>query len=65
LAVGNHADVVVLDPATIPDIASYDRPIQPAEGIEAVIVNGVLTWRDGQHVGARAGQVITRRMSAS
>ena len=65
LAVGNHADVVVFDPATIRDVASYETPIQPAEGIKAVIVNGVLTWRDGQHAGARAGQVITRRMSAS
>lgn len=65
LAVGNHADVVVFDPETIRDIASYERPIQPAEGIEAVIVNGVLTWRAGRHAGARAGQVVTRRMSAS
>lgn len=63
LAVGNHADIVVFDPLTVRDVADYDHPTAPAEGIEVVIVNGQVTWREGQHQGARAGQVITRRNS--
>jgi N-acyl-D-amino-acid deacylase len=58
---GHHADVVVFDAATVRDTANYDNPMQPAEGIDAVIVNGAVTWRGGAHSGARNGQVITRR----
>ncbi|MDW5442194.1 D-aminoacylase [Polaromonas sp. SM01] len=60
LQLGQHADVVIFDAATIRDMATYDTPTRPAEGIDAVIVNGVLTWCDGVHSGARSGQVITR-----
>ncbi len=60
LQVGHHADIVVFDAATVRDAADYDTPTRPAEGIAAVIVNGVVTWRDGQHTGARSGQVIVR-----
>lgn len=57
---GHHADVVIFDAATVRDAASYEAPTRPAEGIEAVLVNGALTWRRGVHQGARSGQVITR-----
>ena len=60
IAVGQHADVVVFDAATVIDKATYDTPTEPAEGIEAVIVNGALTWHRGAHSGARHGQVIMR-----
>jgi N-acyl-D-amino-acid deacylase len=60
IAVGNHADVVVFDAANVRDAATYDSPCEPAEGVEAVIVNGALTWWQGAHCGARAGQVIAR-----
>ena len=60
IAVGQHADVVVFDAATVIDKATYDTPTEPAEGIEAVIVNGALTWHRGAHSGARHGQVLTR-----
>ena len=60
LAVGNHADITVFDAATIRDLATYEEPCQPADGIDAVIVNGALTWRQGVHQGARAGHVIAR-----
>ena len=60
LAAGHHADVVVFDAATVRDAANYETPTLPAEGIEAVIVNGAITWQDGRHRGARAGQVIRR-----
>jgi N-acyl-D-amino-acid deacylase len=64
LAIGQHADVVVFDAATIRDAADYDSPKRPAEGIDAVIVNGAITWRDGRHSGAREGQVIRRDAAA-
>ena len=60
IAVGNHADVVVFDAATVRDTATYDAPCEAADGIEAVIVNGALTWWQGAHCGAREGQVIAR-----
>lgn len=61
LQLGHHADIVVFDPTTIRDAANYESPKRPAEGIEAVIVNGGITWRQGAHTGARNGQVITRK----
>jgi N-acyl-D-amino-acid deacylase len=64
LAVGQAADVVVFDPATIRDAASYEEPKRPAEGIDAVIVNGAITWRRGAHTGARGGKVLRRDATA-
>jgi N-acyl-D-amino-acid deacylase len=61
---GHHADVVIFNAATVRDTANYETPMQPAEGIDAVIVNGAVTWRDGSHCGVRNGQVITRRETA-
>lgn len=63
LAPGQCADVVVFDPATVSDTATFDQPVQSAAGIHTVIVNGAVTWRDGRATGARAGQVITRAAS--
>lgn len=65
LQAGQHADIVVFDAATIRDAADYAAPTRPAEGIDAVVVNGVLTWRHGAHTGARSGQVITRQEQAA
>ena len=61
LQVGQHADIVVFDAATVRDAANYDTPTKAAEGIDTVIVNGTITWQHGVHSGARRGQVITRR----
>lgn len=58
---GHYADIVVFDATTIKDAANYEFPKRPAEGIDAVIVNGDITWRHGTHTGARSGQVITRQ----
>ncbi|HEV2675131.1 MAG TPA: D-aminoacylase [Aliidongia sp.] len=60
IAVGNHADIVVFDAATVRDTATYDTPCEPAQGVDAVIVNGVLTWWQGAHSGAREGRVLSR-----
>ena len=60
LKVGQAADVVVFDAASVRDTASYAAPIQAAAGIDTVIVNGVVAWRAGAHTSARSGQVLTR-----
>ena len=60
LAVGNFADLVLFDPATIADTADFTNPTQPAAGIHAVMTNGALIWRDGQETGARPGKVLLR-----
>ncbi|MGC2774668.1 MAG: D-aminoacylase [Bradyrhizobium sp.] len=60
IAVGNHADITIFDAAVVRDTATYDDPCVPAAGIEAVIVNGAVTWWEDTHQKAHAGQVITR-----
>ncbi len=59
LAVGNYADVVVFDPDSILDHATFDRPHQYATGVRQVFVNGVQVIRDGEHTDARPGRVVT------
>jgi N-acyl-D-aspartate/D-glutamate deacylase len=58
--VGWHADLVLFDPATVRDTATFDAPQQVADGIDAVWVNGVLSYRDGQPTGERAGHFVAR-----
>jgi N-acyl-D-aspartate/D-glutamate deacylase len=48
----------VFDPARVIDKATFEAPHQYPEGIEYVIVNGVLTIDRGEHTGALAGQVV-------
>jgi N-acyl-D-amino-acid deacylase len=57
---GYAADVTVFDAGTVDEAATFARPIQPAKGIEAVIVNGAIVWRDGRPTGARPGRVLAR-----
>jgi len=57
---GMKADVVVLNPATIKDMATFDTPHQYAVGVAAVLVNGQVTLADGAMTGARAGRVLER-----
>jgi N-acyl-D-amino-acid deacylase len=58
LVVGDYADVVVFDPATIADHATFDKPQQFATGVRDVLVNGVQVLKDGEHTGATPGQVV-------
>ena len=55
---GCYADIVVFDPATIIDHATYDAPQQFASGVGDVFVNGVQVLRDGAHTGATPGRVV-------
>lgn len=55
---GYYADVVVFDPATIQDHATFKEPHQLSTGVKHVFVNGVLTVADEEHTGAKAGRVV-------
>ena len=55
---GYFADVVVFDPATITDHATFENPHQLATGVVHVFVNGVQVLKDGEHTGAKPGRVV-------
>ncbi len=55
---GFYADVVVFDPATIQDHATFKEPHQLSTGVKHVFVNGALTIEDEKHIGAKAGRVV-------
>lgn len=58
LAQGFYADIVVFDPETIVDHATFKEPHQLSTGVKYVFVNGVLTIDNEQHTGAKAGRVV-------
>ncbi|TCO54167.1 N-acyl-D-amino-acid deacylase family protein [Actinocrispum wychmicini] len=60
LTVGSYADVVVFDPQTINDHATYAQPHQYATGVRHVVVNGVVALRDGEPTGALPGRALRR-----
>jgi N-acyl-D-amino-acid deacylase len=55
---GMFADVVVFDPATITDHATFDKPHQYATGVKHVFVNGVQVIKDGERTGAKPGRAL-------
>jgi N-acyl-D-amino-acid deacylase len=55
---GCHADLVVFDPATVIDHATYEKPRQFATGVSDVVVNGIEVFKDGKSTGAKPGQVV-------
>ena len=57
---GYFADVVVFDPQSIQDHATFEKPMQYATGVSEVWVNGVAVIRDGEHTGAKPGRVVRR-----
>jgi N-acyl-D-aspartate/D-glutamate deacylase len=56
IAAGAAADLVVFDPATVADRATFEEPFQYPAGIPHVVVNGVVALRDGERVGKGAGK---------
>ena len=57
IALGADADVLIFDPARVHVTATYERPDQPAEGMDYVIVNGRIALAEGKLTGVRAGTV--------
>ena len=57
---GYFADVVVFDPKTIQDHATFEKPLQYATGVSEVFVNGVQVIQTGEHTGAKPGRVVRR-----
>ena len=60
IAAGNFADVIVFDPRTVADRATYERPTELATGMRHVFVNGQAAVRDGRVTGALAGRPLPR-----
>jgi len=60
LKVGMWADVVLFDPETVRDLATFDRPNQLSEGMRFVLVNGVPVIEEGKMTNALPGKVLTR-----
>jgi N-acyl-D-amino-acid deacylase len=61
LAAGLAADLVVFDPATVIDRASFEEPTTPSAGIETVLVAGTPVWDQGRATGARPGRALHRK----
>ena len=55
---GMFADVVVFDPQTIVDVATFEKPQQYSVGVKHVFVNGIQVLKDGEHTGARPGRAL-------
>jgi N-acyl-D-amino-acid deacylase len=65
IAEGQKADVVVFDPATLRDKATYFEPWQYSEGIELVLVNGRVVVDAGKPTDAKPGRVLARQRTAN
>jgi N-acyl-D-amino-acid deacylase len=63
LAPGKYADVIVFDPATVRDLATYEEPRLLATGMRYVFVNGRLAIDQGEYTGALPGRVVKREGS--
>jgi N-acyl-D-amino-acid deacylase len=60
---GYAADMVLFREKEVDEAATFAKPIQPARGIETVVVNGEVVWRGGKPTGARPGMVLARALS--
>ena len=58
---GNFADIVVFDPASIKDTATFDHPTEISAGIHTVLVNGTIAWKNKSGTGARTGRILKNR----
>jgi len=60
IAAGKWADLVIFDPATVRDTATFENPFSYPQGIDTVIVNGQVVLDEGTHTGTKPGQVLRR-----
>jgi N-acyl-D-amino-acid deacylase len=58
LTEGAFADIVIFDPASVQDHATFEKPHQYATGVKHVFVNGIQVLKDGEHTGATPGRVV-------
>jgi N-acyl-D-amino-acid deacylase len=58
LKVGNYADIVIFNPETITDHATFESPHQYSTGVEHVLVNGQVVLENGNHTGAKPGRFV-------
>jgi N-acyl-D-aspartate/D-glutamate deacylase len=65
IAPGKWADLVIFDPATVADTATFEQPFQYPVGIDTVIVNGQVVLDEGTHTNARPGKVLRRQTPQS
>jgi N-acyl-D-amino-acid deacylase len=61
---GLAADIVLFDADEVAEGATFARPVQPAKGIDTVLVNGQVVWRGARPSGARPGRVLARSRAA-
>ena len=61
---GAYADLVLFDAGTVNERATFERPVAPSAGIDTVLVNGAVVWRNGKPSGARPGRVLRREPEA-
>ena len=61
LKAGNFADVVIFDPATVQDHATFEKPHQLSTGVSTVLVNGQVALENGQATAARPGRFVHGR----
>jgi dihydroorotase/N-acyl-D-amino-acid deacylase len=55
---GAFADIVIFDPKTVGDLATYEQPHQMSVGVHWVLVNGTVVVREGVHTGALPGRIV-------
>ena len=60
LQAGMAADIVVFDPETVIDKATYQEPSLMSEGIIHTLVNGQFAWKNGKATGNKAGKALSR-----
>jgi N-acyl-D-aspartate/D-glutamate deacylase len=58
---GYYADIVVFDPETVIDVATYSDPHQYPIGVQAVLVNGKIAVENGEHTGLLNGRALRKR----
>ena len=61
IAPGKWADLVIFDPATVADTATFEKPFSYPVGIDTVLVNGQVVLDEGTHTGTRPGQVLRHK----